>query len=107
VRQTVEHDPQCPASFDKFTHAVPHTLSPNPWQAQAFAEQDCPVGQVRPHAPQFTGSVDETQTPLHTTPLSHRQVPWAQTSPVRHARSHAPQCARSVWRLAQSLPHTV
>jgi hypothetical protein len=69
--------------------------------------------QTLPHIPQWFGSISvEVHEPMQFVwPARHEgtHMPMSQTRPAAQALPHAPQLARSVWRLVQAagIPHAV
>lgn len=81
------HFPQFAGSFDSFTHAEPHMLSPTA-QADPHApfEHTSPVAQVCPHDPQLPGSlVVSVQEPEHEVSVPAQAVDGASPQfPLMH-----------------------
>jgi hypothetical protein len=97
------HPPQSAALVSRFTHAMPHKVSPDPHALLHPVELQTGVVPVQavPHAPQLAGSSADTVQSVavdgqRKRPAAHSHVPALQTSNDPHARGHAPQCALSV-----------
>jgi hypothetical protein len=86
--------PQSLGSFDVFTHAVPHIVSPGaqPIGMHAPALHRMPIAHTVPHAPQFAGSFERlTHAPPHRVcPVGHAHTPALHGCPPQLVK-HVPQ----------------
>ena len=104
------HAPQLRGSIWVFVHVPLHCTVPvlhTDWQVPST--QTCALVQLRPHAPQFTGSLARLVHPLvqGTCVPVHPQTPITHDCPPGHVRPHAPQLVALVLVLTQAPLHCV
>lgn len=104
--QAVPQAPQFNLFDVKFTQLSLQFVNVVSVQAQTLFEQDIPVGQTVPHAPQLALSEAYELTKTHLPPQSaafeaQSQLPPVHTSFVPHAVPQVPQLAASVNTFAQ------